>query len=297
MSQFNEDRKGQLQQALLRALQDAPDGLRAKDVLERLAQTLTLTEYEKADYPSHPGVRRFERLIRFSSIPLVKAGWLAKSKGVWLVTKEGREALTKFPDPAEFRRASVAKYHEWAAGNKPDEDEIEVEAEPSKANAVVTLEEAEENAWSEILEHLATISPFDFQDLVSGLLSGMGYHIAFISPPGPDRGIDIVAHTDPLGVQGPRIKVQVKRRADKINVEGIRSFMALLGDGDVGIFVSVGGFTSEAEREARAQERRRIRLVDAKALFDLWVQHYSKIPDEQRRLMPLKPIHYLDLES
>ncbi len=38
-------------------------------------------------------------------------------------------------------------------------------------------------------------------------------------------------------------------------------------------------------------------LLDAKRLFDLWVEHYSKIPEAQRRLLPLRPVHYLDLDS
>ena len=59
------------------------------------------------------------------------------------------------------------------------------------------------------------------------------------------------AHTDPLGTTSPRIKVQVKRQpGTKMSVDAIRSFMAVLGDQDVGIFISAGGFTSHAEREA-----------------------------------------------
>ena len=53
--------------------------------------------------------------------------------------------------------------------------------------------------------------------------------------------------------------------------EEIRAFLAILGESDAGIFVSTGGFTSDAEREARGQERRNIMLVDARRLFDLWV--------------------------
>jgi hypothetical protein len=79
----------------------------------------------------------------------------------------------------------------------------------------------------------------------------MGYHIAWVSPPGPDKGIDIIAHTDPLGIKGPRIKVQVKRTTEKTTIDGIRSLLALLGDGDVGLFVATGGFTRGAEDEAR----------------------------------------------
>ena len=91
----------------------------------------------------------------------------------------------------------------------------------------------------------------------------------------------------------PRIKVQVKRRADKIDAQGLRSFMAVLEDQDVEIFVSLGGFTREAEEETRTQERRRITLLDLEQLFDLWVQHYRKISEEDRQLLPLKPIYFL----
>jgi restriction system protein len=103
----------------------------------------------------------------------------------------------------------------------------------------------------------------------------------------------VIAHGDPLGIQGPRIKAQVKRRADKINVDGIRAFMALLAEGDVGLFVATGGFTREAEEEARRQEKRKIMLLDLKRLFDLWIEHYNGIPEAHRRLLPLRPVYYL----
>jgi restriction system protein len=97
-----------------------------------------------------------------------------------------------------------------------------------------------------------------------------------------------------LGTTGPRIKVQVKRRADKINVEGLRAFMGLLGEQEVGIFVSTGGFTSDAEWEARTnRETRKLTLIDLKRLVDLWIQHYDKVSELDKQLLPLKPIHYL----
>jgi restriction system protein len=137
------------------------------------------------------------------------------------------------------------------------------------------------------------MSPYDFQELCAGLLRGMGYYVEWVSPPGPDKGRDIVAHADHLGVKGPRIKAQVKRRADKVTVDGLRAFMALLADSDVGIFVCTSGFTRDAESEARHQEKRRIMLLDSNRLFDLWVEHYDRIPEQQRRLLPLRAVYYL----
>ena len=155
------------------------------------------------------------------------------------------------------------------------------------------MREAEESAWNSIEEHLRNTSPYDFQNLVAALLRAMGDHVSWIAPPGRDGGIDILAHTDPLGISMPRIKVQVKRRTDKITGEGLRSFMAVLGDQDVGLLVSTGGFTREAETEARTQEKRKITLLGLEQLFDLWLEHYEKVEDRDKQLLPLKPVYFL----
>jgi restriction system protein len=69
--------------------------------------------------------------------------------------------------------------------------------------------------------------------------------------------------------------------------------MAVLSVNDVGIFISTGGFTSDAHSEARYQENRRITLIGVEELVDLWVEHYHVIPEAERQLLPLKPIYYL----
>lgn len=88
-------------------------------------------------------------------------------------------------------------------------------------------------------------------------------------------------------------KVQVKRLQDAVNVHGILSFMAVLGETDVGIFVNIGGLSKDSEKEARHQEKRRLMLFDLRRLFDLWVEYYENIPDEYRRLFPLRAVHFL----
>jgi restriction system protein len=237
-------------------------------------------------------------MIRFVTIAPVKAGWLIKEKGKWYLTDEGKKAYTKYPDPEEFRREGGRLYHQWLDKQPKeiaDTEEFHAELGTTErvADASSTLEEAEETAWTEIEEYVQTINPYDLQKLVAALLRAMGYHVAWISPPGPDKGIDILAHNDPLGTSAPRIKVQVKRRADKINVDGLRAFMALLGEQDVGIFVSTGGFTSDAESEARTKETRKLTLIDLEKLVDLWIEHYSKVSEADKRLLPLRPVHYL----
>jgi restriction system protein len=296
MPEITRKRTGQLVQGIFKILSDHPDGLPAKVVLDRLTSIVPPTPFEESTYPARPDVRRYEKIARFSTIASVKAGWLIKDRGQWQLTEAGKQAFIKFQDPEALMREGGRLYREWAQENPNQSlDSVKtekIEVDGDSPGAATTLEESEEAAWSEIEQHLAQMNPFDFQDLVAGLLQGMGYHIIHVAPPGPDHGIDILAHTDPLGIQGPRIKVQVKRRADRTDSETVRSFTGLIEENDSGLFFSTGGFTKSAELEVR-QKNKRVMLIDAKRLLDLWIRYYDKIPEEARRLLPLKPVYFL----
>ena len=121
----------------------------------------------------------------------------------------------------------------------------------------------------------------------------MGYYPSWISPPGKDGGLDIIAHSDPLGATPPRIKVQVKRTSTKIAADGVRSFLALINEDDAGLFVATGGFTREAEEFARMQERRKINLIDLERLFELWKEFYRKLDEQARERLPITPIYFI----
>ena len=69
--------------------------------------------------------------------------------------------------------------------------------------------------------------------------------------------------------------------------------MAVFDNDDVGLFVSTGGFTKDAEHEARTQANRKVTLVDPDRLFDLWVEHYARLSDTARQRLPLRPLNFL----
>ena len=289
MAEITRRRKGELVRGVFKILIANPDGLQAKKVIQQLENIVSPTEFENSTYPDKPNVRRYEKIVRFSTITAVKAGWLVKEKGIWNITELGKEAYEKFQDPVEFSLEASRLYKQW----KAEQPDLTVTDEETGESTTTILEEAEEASWAEIEEYLSQINPYDFQKLVAGLLKGMGYFVSWIAPPGPDKGVDIIANTDPLGIEGPRIKVQVKRQVEKVTVQGTRSFMATLSDNDVGIFVSTGGFTKDSEDEARNQEKRRLTLINLKRLFDLWVEHYDKIPESFRQLLPLRTVFFL----
>ncbi|MDP1530340.1 Mrr restriction system protein [Rhodoferax sp.] len=300
MAEITRRRTGEFLRELFKILMATTEGMRASEALQILASRFTLTPYEADNYDS--GSRRFEKIVRFATVDCVKAGWLVKDKGIWSITDEGRAAYAELTDPESFYKRACKLYAEWKAAQPDAETSTatgislanSVEDVENTAKAVsVTFEESEEQAWAEISQYMRAMNPYDFQDLVADLLRAMSYHVTWVSPPGKDGGLDVLAWPDALGTRLPRIKVQVKRQQQSVSVDGLRSFMALLGDDDIGLFVCTGGFTKDAETEARTQEKRRVRLIGLEKLFDLWDAHYDKLTDQARRRLPLRSIKFL----
>lgn len=295
MADVTWQRNGELLHVLFDILHEHPDGVPAGEAIQQLSKRVKLTPHEAGSYPD--GSRRFEKIVRFSSITTVKAGWLVKDGGRWFVTEEGWQARKRHKDPLEFVKRSVELYQAWKKGQPEKLIDVPPEVEQEEASATLALEAAEEQARTEIERHLKAMDPYELQKLVGSLLTAMGYHVAWISPPGKDDGIDLVAYPDPLGTRPPRIKVQVKRYDKPVPVGDVSSFMGNLGGEEVGIFVSTGNFTKDAESKARNDKQHRVTLVGLEALIRLWVQHYDKLDQIAKRRLPMRPVYFLAPEG
>lgn len=164
-----------------------------------------------------------------------------------------------------------------------DTDAVETEVEQLKDETVAQSHEL-------IKDKIAALLPDEMEELVASILRAMGYK-AKVSPKGPDRGVDVIASPDGLGLTQPRIKAEVKHRNGSMGAPAIRSFIGALREGDSGLFISTGGFTREARYEA---ERSSIplTLVDLDDLADLIVSHYESFDLEGRALVPLVRIYW-----
>ena len=152
------------------------------------------------------------------------------------------------------------------------------------------ISELEQNSRERIKDKFIHVSWEEMQNLVAAILRAMGFKTK-ISKKGSDRGKDIVASPDGLGLENPRIFVEVKHRDGSMGAPEIRSFIGGLREGCKGIYVSTGGFTKEARYEA---ERSIIplTLVDSDDLVDLIVEYYDSFDTEGRSLIPLKKIYW-----
>lgn len=128
------------------------------------------------------------------------------------------------------------------------------------------------------------------QDLVAGLLRAMGY-MTFVSLKGPDRGKDILASPDGLGLKNPRILVEVKHRKGQMGAPDIRSFIGGLRAGNMGLYVSSGGFSKKVRCEAE-RANNPITLINIEMLVNIILQYYDNFDPDTRTLIPLTKIYW-----
>ncbi len=139
-----------------------------------------------------------------------------------------------------------------------------------------------------IADLISRLDPYDFQDLVAAVLRSMGFR-AISSPPGPDRGVDVIAYRDSLGFERPRIKAQVKHRTSPAGGPDMRAFVATLREGDSGLYVSTGGFTGDAQLEAE-RAREPVTLFDRDGFIRLLLENYEALDPEFKAKVPLRRV-------
>lgn len=149
----------------------------------------------------------------------------------------------------------------------------------------------EETGRDKITRHItAKFKGHGMARLVDGILKAQGY-TTHMSPPGPDKGVDILASQGPLGFSSPRICVQVKSGSDPVDRPTLDQLVGTMQNfqAEQGLLVSWGGFKISVDKEKPSQFFR-VRLWDRDDLIDQLIEHYDKLDDEIRADLPLKRI-------
>lgn len=163
----------------------------------------------------------------------------------------------------------------------PDETE-EIQSE--------SREEVVSQSKELIKDRIISLDAEEMEILVAKIFKAMGFR-SRVSPKGPDRGIDVFASPDGLGLQEPRIKAEVKHRGGSTGSSAIRSFIGALRPGDRGVYISTGGFSREARYEAdRANVP--MTLVDIDELAALVVDNYEDFDSDAKALVPLVKLYW-----
>ena len=128
----------------------------------------------------------------------------------------------------------------------------------------------DEITWRETLLHvLKEMTPTGFERLCQRLLRESGFIEVQVTGRSGDGGIDGRGIIRFAGLIGFPVLFQCKRYAGNVTTSQIRDFRgAMTGRSDRGLFITTGGFTQEAQREAARDGAPPIDLISGEMLVD-----------------------------
>lgn len=163
------------------------------------------------------------------------------------------------------------------------------EDEPQESNV-------EELAHDQIIRLIDTkFQGHNFARLVNEILKAQGYQ-TYMSPPGADGGIDILAARGEMGFGDPKLCIQVKSQDEPIAVDEIKKLQGNMYDAKInnGLFVSWSGYKrSVKERDFFFS----VRLWGKNELLEALFNVYDKLDPDLKAEIPLKKIWSLTLEE
>jgi restriction system protein len=174
-----------------------------------------------------------------------------------------------------------------AHGKAPKPDTVASEAD----DAPLDLGQA---AHDQIVAHIQSrFSGHGLARLVDAVLTADGW-VTKLAPPGADGGVDILAGRGPLGLDQPRLCVQVKSQANPVDVNVYRTLQGSMQSfkAEQGLLVAWGGFNKVVLTEAK-QGYFAVRLWESRDLVEAIFRNYERLPAEIQAELPLKRVWML----
>lgn len=175
----------------------------------------------------------------------------------------------------EKAAAALSSVAAGDTGNDPDAPAIQQDIEE------MALDQISELISQEFTGHGLT-------RLIADILRAEGFNVEE-SPEGPDGGIDIIAGRGLLGLESPKILVQVK--TPKVDRPVVQQLTGLVSshEADYGLIVAWGGLTSDARREVMGK-RFRLKVWDDQDIIHAVLSNYEKLSSTTTQALPLKQI-------
>jgi restriction system protein len=153
-------------------------------------------------------------------------------------------------------------------------------------------------AHDQIVAHIQTrYSGHGLTKLVDAVLKADGW-VTKVSPPGADGGVDILAGRGTLGLDQPRLCVQVKSQLTPADVTIYRGLQGSMQSfkAEQGLLVCWGGFNKAVHQESK-QGHFTVRLWEGSDLVQAIYRNYEKLPAEIQAELPLKRVWMLVSEE
>lgn len=230
-------------------------------VTDKLIASGRLTEEEALQPHDQEHGERTEVAYRlaWARTFLKGAGYLENSsRGVWALTSAGRETETL--NPQAITRA---------VQRKEEEVTLNAGAEPILQSEIV------EPAWQiNLLSILRKIEPSAFERLCQRLLREAGFVQVEVTGKSGDGGIDGKGIMKLGALLSFHVIFQCKRYEGQVGSGAIRDFRgAMVGRADKGLFITTGGFTRDALKEATRDGAPPVELIDGDELCELLKQY------------------------
>lgn len=282
-----------MHEAALRALAAAPGGqLKASALKQAIEASVPLDDWACETYAT-TGHTRWRSILAFSSVGMVKAGYVSKERGVWTLLPEGREVLARGIEPKVYLAELDRRYRVWknsqiidtaapgaapavALGEEEEDEDDSLEAPDERIDR--TLKAAHAALAAELIATVKACEPEFFERLVVQLLLKMGYggsrqEAGRAVGRSGDGGIDGIINEDRLGLDA--IYLQAKRWEGSVGEGPIRDFKGALDakGAQKGVFITTSSFTPAAIEAARTSRSYKIVLIDGARLAELMIEH------------------------
>ena len=196
------------------------------------------------------------------------------SRGVWALTESGTAIAGLDETRAIYEREERKRARARANRNAAKALETAI-VEPEDDGS-----EEDEDWKSPLLAVLSTMPPDAFERLSQRLLRETGFTKVEVRGKTNDGGIDGVGVLR-VSLVSFQIYFQCKRWKGSVGSKEIRDFRgALQGRADKGLFITTGGFTSQASDEATRDGAIAIDLIDGDRLCDLLKENRLGVESE-----------------
>ena len=233
----------------LKALDERGGSASIYELSERMAIDLDLPD-EILDIPHKGGpTSEFNYRAAWARTDLKLVGAVDNtSKGVWTITENGRKIQTE-KEVRELVRIDRVKRNKARQRRNTDIEGAE--------------NTADNQDWKEILLGIIRgIKPDAFERLCQRVLRESGFIKVEVTGRSGDGGID-GAGVLRVKLISFHVRFQCKRYTGSVRAHEIRDFRgAMVGRADKGLFITTGGFTKDAEREAVRDGAPAIDLID-----------------------------------
>ena len=197
------------------------------------------------------------------------------SRGVWTITEAGRNVLEG--EVRDRVRQNRAKRSQTKRQQDTKQDPGDVEA-------------LNEGDWKDsLLAIVRRIPPDAFERLCQRVLRQSGFVKVEVTGRSGDGGID-GAGVLRVNLLSFHVRFQCKRYTGAVSTREIRDFRgAMVGRADKGLFLTTGGFTKDAQREAVRDGAPAIDLIDGTDLCDLLKDHGLGVRTETVEVVKPEP--------